>query len=127
MRGLVAGAGRGACRREGKPVFVNFTAAWCITCLANERVALSRQEVKDAFARLGVVYLKADWTNRDSRVAQALAEQGRAGVPLYLFYPAGKEAQAEILPQLLTVDVRWSQAAERAARRRLRRPPPALP
>ncbi|MBD3845271.1 thioredoxin family protein [Bosea sp. SSUT16] len=99
---------------QGKPVFVNFTAAWCITCLANERVALSRQEVKDAFARLGVVYLKADWTNRDSRIAKALAEQGRAGVPLYLFYPARKEAQAEILPQLLTVDGLIT-AAERAA------------
>ena len=56
---------------QGKPVFVNFTAAWCITCIANERVALSRQEVKDAFAKLGVVYLKADWTNRDSRIAKA--------------------------------------------------------
>lgn len=101
---------------QGKPVFVNFTAAWCITCIANERVALSRQEVKDAFARLGVVYLKADWTNRDSRIAKALAEQGRAGVPLYLFYPARKEAQAEILPQLLTVDGLIA-AAERAAGR----------
>ncbi len=101
---------------QGKPVFVNFTAAWCITCLANERVALSRQEVKDAFARLGVTYLKADWTNRDSRIAQALAEQGRAGVPLYLFYPARKDGQAEILPQLLTPDAVIA-AAERAAGR----------
>jgi thiol:disulfide interchange protein DsbD len=103
-----------ALQAQGKPVFVNFTAAWCITCIANERVALSRQEVKDAFAKLGVVYLKADWTNRDGRIAQALAEQGRAGVPLYLFYPARKEAQAEILPQLLTVDALIA-AAERAA------------
>ncbi|RYE28944.1 MAG: hypothetical protein EOP23_22460, partial [Hyphomicrobiales bacterium] len=105
-----------ALQAQGKPVFVNFTAAWCITCLANERVALSRQEVKDAFAKLGVVYLKADWTNRDGRIAKALAEQGRAGVPLYLFYPARKEAQAEILPQLLTVDTLVT-AAERAAGR----------
>jgi len=105
-----------ALQAQGKPVFVNFTAAWCITCLANERVALSRQEVKDAFAKLGVVYLKADWTNRDGRIAKALAEQGRAGVPLYLFYPARKEAQAEILPQLLTTDTLIA-AAERAAGR----------
>lgn len=105
-----------ALQAQGKPVFVNFTAAWCITCIANERVALSRQEVKDAFAKLGVVYLKADWTNRDGRIARALAEQGRAGVPLYLFYPARKEAQAEILPQLLTVDT-LIEAAERAAGR----------
>lgn len=103
-----------ALQAEGKPVFVNFTAAWCITCLANERVALSRQEVKDAFAKLGITYLKADWTNRDSRIAQALAEQGRAGVPLYLFYPGRKDGQAEILPQLLTPDIIVA-AAERAA------------
>jgi thiol:disulfide interchange protein DsbD len=103
-----------ALQAQGSPVFVNFTAAWCITCLANERVALSRQEVKDAFARLGVNYLKGDWTNRDSRIAQALGEQGRAGVPLYLFYPGRKDAQPEILPQLLTPDVVVA-AAERAA------------
>ena len=103
-----------ALQAQGKPVFVNFTAAWCITCIANERVALSRQEVKDAFAKLGVVYLKADWTNRDSRIAKALAEQGRAGVPLYLFYPGRKDGQAEILPQLLTADT-VIEAAQRAA------------
>lgn len=103
-----------ALQAQGKPVFVNFTAAWCITCLANERVALSRQEVKDSFARLGVSYLKGDWTNRDSRIAQALAEQGRAGVPLYLFYPGRRDAQPEILPQLLTPDMVIA-AAERAA------------
>ena len=105
-----------ALQAQGKPVFVNFTAAWCITCLANERVALSRQEVKDTFAKFGVVYLKADWTNRDARIAKALAEQGRAGVPLYLFYPARKDAQAEVLPQLLTSDTVIA-AAQRAAGR----------
>lgn len=103
-----------ALQAQGRPVFVNFTAAWCITCLANERVALSRQEVKDAFAALGVAYLKADWTNRDATIARALAEQGRAGVPLYLFYPASKGGQAEILPQLLSADMIVA-AAERAA------------
>lgn len=103
-----------ALQAEGRPVFVNFTAAWCITCLANERVALSRQEVKDAFSELKVVYLKADWTNRDSRIAFALAEQGRAGVPLYLFYPGQKGAQPEVLPQLLTPDMIVT-AAQRAA------------
>ncbi|SEG41486.1 thiol:disulfide interchange protein DsbD [Bosea lathyri] len=108
-----------ALQAEGRPVFVNFTAAWCITCLANERVALSRQEVKDAFAKLGVVYLKADWTNRNSAIAMALAEQGRAGVPLYLFYPARRDAQAEILPQILTSDMLIT-AAERAAGRDLK-------
>lgn len=105
-----------ALQAEGKPVFVNFTAAWCITCLANERVALSRQEVRDAFAAHKVVYLKADWTNRNSQIAQALAEQGRAGVPLYLFYPAVKGGQAEILPQLLTADMLVAAAARAAGR-----------
>ncbi|MDX3810582.1 MAG: hypothetical protein QHC89_29860, partial [Bosea sp. (in: a-proteobacteria)] len=66
--------------------------------------------------KLGITYLKADWTNRDARIAQALAEQGRAGVPLYLFYPARKDGQAEILPQLLTPDMVIA-AAERAAGR----------
>ncbi|CAH1661905.1 Cytochrome c-type biogenesis protein DsbD, protein-disulfide reductase [Hyphomicrobiales bacterium] len=105
-----------ALQAQGKPVFVNFTAAWCITCIANERVALSRQEVKDAFAKLGVTYLKADWTNRDARIATALAEQGRAGVPLYLFYPGRKDAQPEILPQLLTADTVIAAAARAAGR-----------
>jgi thiol:disulfide interchange protein len=104
---------------QGRPVFVNFTAAWCITCLANERVALSRQEVKDAFARLGVAYLKADWTNRDAVIAATLADYGRAGVPLYLFYPAAKGAPAEVLPQLLTPETVVS-AAERAAGREVK-------
>lgn len=108
-----------ALQAEGRPVFVNFTAAWCITCLANERVALSRQEVKDAFAELKVVYLKADWTNRNSQIAMALAEQGRAGVPLYLFYPGSKGAQPEILPQLLTPDTVVT-AARRAAGKEVR-------
>jgi thiol:disulfide interchange protein DsbD len=103
-----------ALQAEGRPVFVNFTAAWCITCLANERVALSRQEVKDAFAELKVTYLKADWTNRNSQIAMALAEQGRAGVPLYLFYPGRQGAQPEVLPQLLTPDTVVT-AARRAA------------
>lgn len=101
---------------QGRPVFVNFTAAWCITCLANERVALSRQEVKDAFARLGVAYLKADWTNRDAVIAATLADYGRAGVPLYLFYPATKGAPAEVLPQLLTPDAVVSAAGRAAGR-----------
>ncbi|MCU4181316.1 protein-disulfide reductase DsbD family protein [Bosea sp. BH3] len=105
-----------ALQAQGKPVFVNFTAAWCITCLANERVALSREEVKQNFAKLGVVYLKADWTNRDSRIAKALAEQGRAGVPLYLFYPGRKDGQAEILPQLLTTDTVIAAATRAAGR-----------
>jgi len=91
---------------DGKPVFVNFTAAWCITCLVNERVALRSPAVAEAFARQGVVYLKADWTNRSAEIASVLGSFGRSGVPLYVIYPAraGKPAAPEprVLPQILS-------------------------
>ena len=88
-------------RAEGRTVFVNFTAAWCITCLMNERVALSTDEVKRAFADERVVYLKADWTNRDAGIARTLAGFGRSGVPLYVVYGKGG-GEPQVLPQLLT-------------------------
>ncbi len=87
--------------KEGKPVFVNLTAAWCVTCLVNEEVALSGQGLADAFAKSGVTYLKGDWTNRDPDITRLLEQHGRAGVPLYLFYAAGK-TEPVVLPQLLT-------------------------
>jgi thiol:disulfide interchange protein DsbD len=90
-----------ALRAERKPVFVNFTADWCVTCKVNERVALSTAEVSREFQRNGVIYLKGDWTSRDPVIAAALAEHNRAGVPLYLLYAPGA-AQPRILPQLLT-------------------------
>jgi thiol:disulfide interchange protein DsbD len=86
---------------QGKPVFVNFTAAWCVTCQVNERIALDSPEVAKALADVGGVYLKADWTNHNSEIAKLLAEHGRAGVPLYLVYGAGGGNPA-VLPQLLT-------------------------
>ncbi len=89
-------------RAQGKPVFVNLTASWCITCLVNERVALSTDEVRDAFARQGVTYLKGDWTRQDPRITELLRQHDRSGVPLYLFYPAGTGSDAQVLPQLLT-------------------------
>ena len=91
-------------RAEGRPVFVNFTAAWCVTCQVNDKVALSGQRVAEAFRKAGVVYLKGDWTNRDAVIAQTLTEHGRAGVPLYLMYGRGSE-DGEVLPQLLTESV----------------------
>lgn len=90
-----------ALRAEGRAVFIDATAAWCITCLVNERAALSSARIAAAFREGGVVTLKADWTNRDAAVSALLAAHGRAGVPLYLFYPSGGGAPRE-LPQLLT-------------------------
>ena len=94
-----------ALRAEGKPVFLNFTAAWCITCLVNERVALNRPDVAEAFRTGDVTYLKGDWTNQDAEITAKLEEFGRSGVPLYVFYPAGRDSQPVVLPQLLTVDI----------------------
>ena len=88
-------------RAENRPVFVNMTAAWCVSCLVNERVALSPSAVRDAFAARGVAYLKGDWTRGDPAVTAYLREHGRDGVPLYVFYPAGPGAPT-VLPQILT-------------------------
>jgi thiol:disulfide interchange protein len=90
-----------ALRAEGRPVFVNMTAAWCVTCLVNERVALSPEPVRQAFAERHVAYLKGDWTRQDPAISAFLRSWGRDGVPLYLFYPA-RAAQPEVLPQILT-------------------------
>jgi thiol:disulfide interchange protein DsbD len=86
---------------EGRGVFVNFTAAWCVTCKVNEIAALTSPRVTQAFAEANVAYLVGDWTNRDDAIAQALAEHGRAGVPLYLYYPADG-GEPVVLPQVLT-------------------------
>ena len=90
-----------ALRAEGRPVFVNLTAAWCVTCLVNERVAISNDTVQRAFASNHVAYLKGDWTRQDPAITEFLREQGRDGVPLYLYY-APHAATAEVLPQILT-------------------------
>ena len=87
-------------RGEGKAIFVDFTATWCITCQVNKRVALNREEVIQRFKELGIVRMKADWTVQNPEITQALAEFGRNGVPLYVFYPAG--GKAAILPEVLT-------------------------
>jgi thiol:disulfide interchange protein/DsbC/DsbD-like thiol-disulfide interchange protein len=93
-------------KAEGKPVLVNFTASWCLTCLVNERNAFGDAEVQALFRAKGVTLIKGDWTNRDPAITKALADFGRAGVPLYLVYNA-KPGSAEplILPQLLSASV----------------------
>jgi thiol:disulfide interchange protein DsbD len=90
-----------ALRAEGRVVFVDFTARWCVTCQVNKSVAIDTAKVRDAFAKNNVAFLVADWTNQDSVIAAALAEHGRAGVPLYLVYPASG-GEPEVLPQVLT-------------------------
>lgn len=88
-------------RAEGKPVFVNMTAAWCVSCLINERLALGTEAVRTAFANGNIVYLKGDWTRQDPAITRFLNEHNRDGVPLYVFYPAAN-AQPVVLPQILT-------------------------
>jgi len=89
-------------RSSGRPVFVNFTAAWCISCKVNEQVALRSEAFRKALANHNAAYLRGDWTNQDESITRVLRAYGRAGVPLYLLYPADPEKEAIVLPQLLT-------------------------
>jgi thiol:disulfide interchange protein DsbD len=97
-----------ALRAEGRPVFVNMTAAWCVTCLVNERVAISSTPVRRAFADRHVAYLKGDWTRQDPDITAYLRQNGRDGVPLYVYYPPNG-APPQILPQILTEDTVLSE------------------
>ena len=90
-------------RANDETVFVNFTAAWCITCLLNERVVFSDPAVAARFEETGTIYMKGDWTNRDAEIARALERFGRPGVPLYVVYRPGRAPQ--VLPQVLTPDI----------------------
>jgi thiol:disulfide interchange protein DsbD len=103
----------------GRPLLVNFTASWCLTCLVNERNAFSDSAVQEIFRSKGVTLMKGDWTNRDPAITKALAAFGRAGVPLYVVYNS-KPGYTEpvILPQLLTasaVQAAFADAPGRAA------------
>jgi thiol:disulfide interchange protein len=90
----------------GRPLLVNFTASWCLTCLVNERNAFADSAVQEVFRSKGVTLMKGDWTNRDPAITRALAAFGRAGVPLYVVYNS-KPGSSEplVLPQLLTAGV----------------------
>jgi thiol:disulfide interchange protein DsbD len=87
--------------REEQPVFVDFTADWCITCKVTELTVLNTDTVTSLFAQHNVLFLKADWTRQDPAITQELARHGRKGVPLYLLYRPG-EGAPQILPQLIT-------------------------
>lgn len=86
---------------QGRPVFVDFTASWCLSCQVNERVALGKPEVQKAFANANVVLMRADWTRYDDNITRALNSFGRSGVPTYVLYAPG-ESQPRILPEVLT-------------------------
>ncbi len=88
-------------RAAGRPVFIWFTADWCLTCKVNEQAAIERASTRDAFRAAGVVALRGDWTRRDEAITRFLTAQGAAGVPLYLWYPAGGGPEQQ-LPQVLT-------------------------
>ena len=89
-------------RDEGRPVFVDFTADWCITCLANEKTVLETDDIEAAFDEYKVATLKGDWTNSDPIITAVLQEYGRSGVPLYLYFAQNSTGKAEVLPQILT-------------------------
>ena len=99
---------------EGRPVLVDFTADWCLSCKFNERTVLASEAVRSAVARTGTRVLVADWTRRDARITRALAAHGRAGVPMYLVYSPVRPDHPEVLPELLTSEGVVS-ALERAA------------
>jgi thiol:disulfide interchange protein len=94
-----------ALRAQGKPVFVDLTAAWCVTCKVNERLVLTTKDFEKAVADTGTVYMVGDWTNQDAAIARYLTLFGRSGVPLYVYY-GPNNAEPVVLPQLLkTADV----------------------
>jgi len=90
----------------GRPLLINFTASWCLTCLVNERNAFSDEAVQAVFRDKGVTLMKGDWTNRDPAITKALSAFGRAGVPLYVVYNANTgSSEPLVLPQLLTATI----------------------
>jgi thiol:disulfide interchange protein len=85
---------------EGRPVFVDFTAAWCVSCQVNKRLVLNTDATREAFERANVALMRADWTRRDAVITQALARLGRNGVPVYVLIRPGREPL--LLPEILS-------------------------
>ena len=92
-------------RASGDPVFVDFTAAWCLSCKVNEAAVLRSQDIEQKLAKGHFHLLKADWTQYDPKITAELASVNRSGVPTYVIYPAGKASNADVLPELLTKDI----------------------
>ena len=89
-------------RSQGKPAFVDVTAKWCITCIANENTVLFTERMSTEFEKRNITYMIADWTEYDPEIARFIEKHGRTGIPLYVFYPAGLTNAPVILPQILT-------------------------
>jgi thiol:disulfide interchange protein DsbD len=100
-------------RRDGRVVFVNMTADWCVTCKANERTVLDRDGFRAALDAAGAVYMKGDWTDVDPAITAFLESHGAVGVPLYVVYP--RQGEPKVLPTVLTADT-VAQALAEAAR-----------
>lgn len=94
-----------AARASGDPVFVDFTAAWCLSCKVNEAAVLHTTDIESKLAKGHFRLLKADWTQYDPKITAELAQVNRSGVPTYVIYPAGKDSNADVLPELLTKDI----------------------
>jgi thiol:disulfide interchange protein len=92
-------------RASGHPVFIDFTASWCLSCQVNERLVLKSADVQHQFSENKVILLRADWTQYDPAITKELASVNRSGVPTYVIYPAAKNATADVLPELLTKDI----------------------
>ena len=90
---------------QGRPVFLDFTAAWCLTCQVNERVVLSTDRVQEAFRDRSVALFKADWTRQDPEITEALEALGRNGVPVYALYRGSSDAEPHLLPAILTEQI----------------------
>lgn len=94
-----------AARATGQPVFIDFTAAWCLSCQVNEKAVLQSADVDKELVSKHYVLLKADWTQYDPKITAALAEVGRSGVPTYVIYPPGKVSNPDVLPEILTKSI----------------------
>jgi thiol:disulfide interchange protein DsbD len=89
-------------REQGQPFFIDFTAAWCLSCQVNDKLIFQAPEVMRAFSERNVVLIKADWTSRDDRITQALAQYGKNSIPLYVLYTGNPASDPVVLPQVLT-------------------------
>jgi thiol:disulfide interchange protein DsbD len=104
---------------EGRPVFLDFTAAWCVTCQVNERLVLATEAVREKMREAGVVAMRADWTSSNPDITRALQEPGRDGVPLYVLYTGRAADPPRILPQILTRDLVITELEELERRSRI--------